>query len=221
MLENVSNDSSAALSINGQWKSMVPHRATWGLTHFLCQNGSIRQWAEMTTHFIQEAIGKLSGWKSFWCFPMFVNFSISKQHCAVSKITYSTLWLHTFIDNSFIRSLCSPQPLIVCVHDLSFNGFHFSSLSCLHVRSLGSKFSSLWAFIDISPLTFSLTLTIMCAALSDAQVVWSFIRAYSLLFSFPLGYSFLLPVLWKSSLPLQNPCGLIWETLWPHNHCSG
>lgn len=33
----------------------------------------------------------------------------------------------SFIDNSFIRSLCCPRPLIFfCVHDLSFNGFHFS-----------------------------------------------------------------------------------------------
>lgn len=77
----------------GQWKSMVPHRATWGPPHFLCHNRSICQWAESTTHFSWGAIGKRGGYKSFWCFPMIVNFSISKQHCVVSKITYSSLRL--------------------------------------------------------------------------------------------------------------------------------
>lgn len=75
-----------------------------------------------------------------------------------------------------------------CVHDLSFNGFHFSPLPpppsplsllstflshflCFQRRTLVSP----GALLTFSPPALSsLTLTLMCAALSDAQVVWSF-----------------------------------------------
>lgn len=131
-----------------------------------------------------------------------VNFSVSKLHCVVSKIIYSSLQL-VFIDNSFFWfSLFPPQAPIFWLCDLSLIDWAFSSLFS---STRCPPISPLWVLIDISLLTLSFTLTLMCAALSDAQVVWSFICPHSLLFSFLPGYSSLLPVLWKSTFPLQNP----------------
>lgn len=204
---------SAALC--GQWKSMVPHSATWGPPHFICHNRSIRQWAQTTARFSQESIGERGGCEIFWAI---VNFSISKRHCAVSKTTYSGSL--SFIDNSFIHLLCLasvPCNFTCMIFPWWIQCFFF--FFCLHFSS--SSHRSLWALIDISWVTFSFTLTLMSAALSDAQVVLCFIRPHSLLSYVSLCYSSLLPVLWKSSFPLLNPYSLIWETPRPRRLCSG
>lgn len=106
--------------------SMVAHRATWGPPHFLCHGRSIGRLPESTAHFSQETIG---GRKSL------ARFS---DNCELLHFQSAIVWrqrspIHIlqqqrFIDNSFIQTLCCPRPLIFffCVHDLSFNGFHFS-----------------------------------------------------------------------------------------------
>lgn len=178
---------------------------------------------------VKGVIGECGGCKSFWCFSddcELLHFKAPlcrvKDHLFKSAaVVFLSLIIHSSV------SLCPPppQPLIFGVHDLSlmdsvFSLSFLSTFFSLTFPPSSSKLSSLWALIDISLLTFSFTLTLMCAALSDAQVVWSFIRPHSLRSSFPPGYSSLLPVLWKSSFPLQNPCGLIWETPRPRSHCS-
>lgn len=134
-----------------------------------------------------------------------------KDHLFKCAASYS---LFPLIIHSFI-SLCSPLPFIFWLYDLSLMDSAFLPpifLSACLTHVLSFLLSSLWALIDISLLTFSFTLTLVSAALSDARVVWSFIRLNSLLFSILPSYSSLLPVLWKSSFALQNPCCLIRET---------
>lgn len=193
---------------------MVPCRATWGPPHFICHKRSIRQCAKLQRIPVRRLLAGMVGVNIFGVFRWLWTslFQSGIVLCQRSPFQVGSCSL-SFIDNSFIHFLCSSQPLIFCVHDLSLIDSAFLSFACLHISLTLSpsslELSSLWALIDISLLTFSFTLTLMCAALSDAQVVWSFIQPHSLLFSFLPGYSSLLPVLWKSSFPLQNPCGLI------------
>lgn len=136
------------------------------------------------------SVGRLSAGAAvvhvFCRFPMIVNFSISKQQggCRLSTV-----------DNSTVLFLCPRQCCNVALTTDSVILLYLST-SLHHLPSLPAPKSLLsGTLIDIFLLTFSFTLTLMCAALSDAQVVWSFIRPHSLLYSFPLGYSSLLPVL--------------------------
>ena len=99
---------------------------------------------------VPQTGGYRGGGDFFWRFPTIVNFSISKRHCVVSKITYWSRRRYSFNDNSFI--LCvSPQPLtfftcmIFPVMDSAFPLLflsiflsHFLSLQLPALLSLGA-----------------------------------------------------------------------------------
>lgn len=199
-------------------KSIVPHRATWGAPHFLCYERSICQWAETTTRFseggglsaVVVGVNSFGVFQRLWTSP----FQSGIVQCQRSPIEVCGCILSLIIHLS-ILCVSPPQPLTfcACMIFLVMNSA-FSILSCLHFcltfSPSSSRLSSLWALIDIFLLTFSLTLTLMCAALSDAQVVWSFIPPHSLLSFIPPGLFIPSSCALKGKLPFTKP---LWSYL--------